>query len=92
MSFGELSNKRQAKIIDQIGAEALKVTKRLKIGSGLEVHSVFMAISIISKTDGTMHVLSGGKTPEEPSDFYRRLLIMHSRAEQKAMNVDDDDD
>lgn len=69
-----------------IDAEAKKVTKRLKTGPQIKAYCTFMAVTFVDK-DGNIHVIAGGQTPEETSDFYRRLMVMHAKA---AAGVDED--
>jgi hypothetical protein len=69
----QIATKRK---IDEL---AVRATAKLK------AHSVFMAVSF-ADDDGNIHVVAGGRCPEEPSDFYRRLLIMHS----KSSDIDED--
>jgi len=69
----QIATKRK---IDELAAQA---TAKLK------AHTVFMAVAFADK-DGNVHVIAGGRCPEEPSDFYRRLMIMHA----KAADIDED--
>jgi hypothetical protein len=63
----QIATKRR---IDEIAAQAAKK---------LKAHTVFMAVSFADK-DGNVHIQDGGICPEEPVDFYRRLIIMHSKS------------
>lgn len=79
MSEPLLTRAKQVALKAMVDTEAKKVAKRLKAGRGLQTACVFMAATFVDD-QGNIHVIAGGQTPEPTADFYRRLMVMHARA------------